>query len=55
MPEIVRLVSDGDEMLLSEGEAFRIHPDPDEREPAVDRGSGSPLAGPLGDRKVPEA
>lgn len=28
MPEIVRVVSDGEEMVLSEGEAFRIHPTP---------------------------
>ena len=28
MPEIVRVVSDGEELVLSEGEAFRIHPAP---------------------------
>jgi hypothetical protein len=28
MPDIVRMVSDGEELVLSEGEAFRIHPLP---------------------------
>ena len=28
MPEIVRVVSDGEELVLTEGEAFRIHPAP---------------------------
>ncbi len=28
MPEIVRVVSDGEELVLSEGEAFRTHPAP---------------------------
>jgi hypothetical protein len=31
MPEIVRVVSDGEEMVLSEGEAFRVHSKPDPR------------------------
>jgi len=37
MPETVRLVSDGEEMVLSEGEAFRIHPGPVTRAAAVAR------------------
>lgn len=37
MPETVRMVSDGEEMVLSEGEVFAIHPRPAERAAAVDR------------------
>jgi hypothetical protein len=41
MPVTVRLVSDGEEMVLSEGEAFRIHPDQDARGPAMARRSAA--------------
>jgi hypothetical protein len=37
MPRDVRLVSDGDEMVLPAGEAFRIRPGPASRNPVVGR------------------
>jgi hypothetical protein len=39
MPETVRLVSDGEEMVVTEGEAFRIHSQPDTRHVAHERKS----------------
>ncbi len=37
MVETVRLVSDGEELVLSEGEVFRIHRSPDARDSAAER------------------
>jgi hypothetical protein len=37
VPETIRVVSDGEELVLSEGEAYRIHPRPPVVEPPVAR------------------
>lgn len=44
MVETVRLVSDGEELVLSQGEAYRLRPGPDQREPALTRRSTTPPA-----------
>jgi hypothetical protein len=41
MTETVRIVSDGEELVLSQGEAFGFHWEADPREPSLDRRSES--------------
>jgi hypothetical protein len=53
MTETVRVVSDGEELVLAHGEAFRIHSSVEARGPAVRRGNEGP--GILSPRKVPVA
>jgi len=44
MVETVRLVSDGEELVLSEGEVFRMHPNPDARDATAERRREAALA-----------